>query len=101
MLAGMSATASIVANSVSDAVLLPAKALVEKGTKTYVYTDYDEKKEELGGLVQVSVGASDGENVQILEGLSQGDTYYYAYYDTLTISYTPDFNSGGNFRPGR
>lgn len=101
MLAGMSATASIVANSVSDAVLLPAKALVEKGTKTYVYTDYDEKKEELCGLVQVSVGASDGENVQILEGLSQGDAYYYAYYDTLTISYTPDFNSGGNFRPGR
>ncbi len=101
MLVGMSATASIVANSVSDAVLLPAKALVEKGTKTYVYTDYDEKKEELCGLVQVSVGASDGENVQILEGLSQGDAYYYAYYDTLTISYTPDFNSGGNFRPGR
>ena len=101
MLVGMSATASIVYESISDTVLLPAKALVEKGTKTYVYTDYDEKKEVLCSPVEVETGASDGENVQILEGLKGGETYYYAYYDTLTISYTPDFNSGGNFRPGR
>lgn len=39
----------------------------------------------------------DGETVEILEGLAQGQTYYYAYYDTLEISFTPDFGRGGLF----
>jgi len=30
-----------------------------------------------------------------LEGLVNGQTYYYAYYDTLEISFTPDFGGGG------
>ena len=28
-------------------------------------------------------------------GLTQGQTYYYAYYDTLELSNTPDFGGGG------
>ena len=39
------------------------------------------------------MGISDGENVQILTGLRENDTYYYAYYDTPLISNTPDFSS--------
>ena len=31
--------------------------------------------------------------------LELGQTYYYAYYDTLEISFTPDFGGGGNRRP--
>ena len=73
---------------------IPAKALVEQGTETIVYTSYDEEANLLGSPVTVQVGASDGETVQILEGLSLGQTYYYAYYDTLEISFTPDFGSG-------
>ena len=30
-------------------------------------------------------------------GLNAGDTYYYAYYDTLEISITPDFGGGFMF----
>ena len=37
----------------------------------------------------------DGETTEILEGLTTGQTYYYAYYDTLEISFTPDFGGGG------
>ena len=47
--------------------------------------------------MEVTVGVSDGETVQILDGITQGQTYYYAYYDTLEISYTPDFGGMGMF----
>ena len=35
----------------------------------------------------------------ILDGLDQGQTYYYAYYDTLEISFTPEFGGGEGERP--
>ena len=81
--------------TVTDAVTLPADALVEQGTKTLVYTGYDAENELLLNPVEVTVGVSDGEKVQILEGLEAGTVCWYAYYDTLQISYTPDFGSGG------
>ena len=84
--------------SIADGVLtLPADALVELGNKTVVYTGYDEETETLLDPVEVVVGKSDGENVEILEGLADGQTYYYAYYDTLEISFTPDFGGGFMF----
>ena len=95
MLSGMNATATIVLSTVSDALTIPADALTEKGNQTVVYTGYDEKKDLLLNPVTVEVGCSDGETVQILEGLTTGQTYYYAYYDTLDISFTPDFGVGG------
>ena len=95
MLVGMNASASLVLNTTVDALTIPASALVEEGTRTLVYTGYDEENECLTGPVEVTTGVSDGENVQILEGLADGDSYYYAYYDTLEISYTPDFGGGG------
>ena len=95
MLVGMNASASLVLNTTVDTLTIPASALVEEGTKTLVYTGYDEENECLTSPVEVTTGVSDGENVQILEGLADGDSYYYAYYDTLEISYTPDFGGGG------
>ena len=82
--------------TVTDVVTLPADALVEEGTKTLVYTGYDEENEKLVNPVEVTVGVSDGETVQILDGLEAGTVCWYAYYDTLQISVTPDFRSGGN-----
>ena len=76
---------------------LPAAALVEKGTRTVVYTGYDEENEQLLNPVEVTIGVSDGENVEILDGMASGETYYYAYYDTLEISNTPDFGGGMMF----
>ena len=95
MLSGMNATATIVLSTVSDVLTIPADALVEQGNQTIVYTGYDEETETLLGAVTVKVGRSDGENVEILEGLTAGQTYYYAYYDTLEVSFTPDFSGGG------
>ena len=95
MLVGMNASASLVLNTTMDTLTIPASALVEEGTKTLVYTGYDEENECLTGPVEVTTGVSDGESVQILAGLNDGESYYYAYYDTLEISYTPDFGGGG------
>ena len=97
MLAGMNATASIVLDTTQDTLTIPAEALVEMGTQTVVYTGYDEENETLIGPVTVTTGISDGLTVQILDGLNPGDTYFYAYYDTLEISYTPDFGGGSMF----
>ena len=95
MLSGMNATATIVLSTANDVLTIPADALVENGNQTVVYTGYDEKKDLLLDPVTVKVGRSDGETVEILEGLANGQTYYYAYYDTLEISFTPDFGGGG------
>ena len=97
MLSGMNATATIVLSTVNDVLTIPADALVEQGNETIVYTAYDEETETLQSPVIVKVGCSDGENVEILEGLAAGQTYYYAYYDTLEISFTPDFGGGFMF----
>ena len=95
MLSGMNATATIVLSTVSDVLTIPADALVENGNQTVVYTGYDEENNMLLNPVAVKVGCSDGETVEILEGLTSGQIYYYAYYDTLEISFTPDFGAGG------
>jgi len=94
MLSGMNATATIVLATSEDVLTVPADALVEAGNQTLVYTGYDQETDALLQPVTVRVGRSDGENVEILEGLADGQTYYYAYYDTLEISLTPDFGGG-------
>ena len=94
MLVGMNASANLVLNTTVDTLTIPAAALVEEGTRTLVYTGYNEENECLTDPVEVTTGVSDGETIQILSGLSDGDTYYYAYYDTLEISYTPNFGGG-------
>jgi len=94
MLSGMNATATIVLATSEDVLTVPADALVEAGNQTLVYTGYDQETDALLQPVTVRVGRSDGENVEILEGLADGQTYYYAYYDTLEIFLTPDFGGG-------
>ena len=95
MLSGMNATATIVLSTASDVLTIPADALVENGNQTVVYTGYDEEDDILLDPVTVKIGCSNGETVEILEGLVNGQTYYYAYYDTLEISFTPEFGAGG------
>ena len=94
MLSGMTATATIVLSTAADVLMIPADALVETGNQTVVYTGYDQETDTLLDPVTVTVGCSDGENAQILDGLADGQTYYYAYYDTLEVSFTPDFGGG-------
>ena len=108
MLSGMNATAVIPLDTTQETLILPVAALVEEGNKTFVYTGYDEKKEAFFGAVEVTVGVSDGENVQVLSGMTQGQEVFYAYYDTLVISNAAQSGNTGfggmggmGSRPGR
>lgn len=87
MLTGMTASAFITLSTEKNVLTVPAAALNDNGTETYVYTNYDEEKGILGNPVAVTVGVSDGESAQILSGLEEGTTIYYAYYDTLAVEY--------------
>ena len=85
MIDGMSSTAILDIESRESVPVIPVAALAEQGSKTVVYTALDEKTGEPTKPVTVTIGASDGEYAEILEGLSLGDTYYYSYYDTLEV----------------
>lgn len=93
MLPGMNASAYLPLQSQSVSAI-PVAALVEEGSRTIVYTGYDEKNELLTNPVAVTTGVSDGEYVQILSGLAETDTVYYAYYDTPEDSRIPDLGVG-------
>ena len=82
MLPGMTASAFIQLDNGENLLCVPATALGEENGETVLYTSYDEKNAVLGSPVPVTIGAADAEYVQILTGLSEGDTVYYAYYDT-------------------
>lgn len=86
MLPGMTATAYLTLASAENVRSIPAAALVEEGSKTLVYTGYDEKTGELTNPVEVTTGVSDGEYVQILSDLPETTTIWYAYYNTLEPS---------------
>ena len=85
MLPGMNASSLITVSTAENVLMLPAKSLTEDGLRTLVYTTYDEKTGLLGGEKEVTTGVSDGENVQILSGISEGDTVYYAYEDSIEL----------------
>lgn len=93
MLPGMNASAFLSLQS-QTVTAIPVAALVEEGEKTVVYTGYDAKTEMLINPVGVTTGVSDGEYVQILSGLTEADTVYYAYYDTLEQSRIPERGFG-------
>lgn len=84
MLPGMLSTAYISSGISTDVPSVRVAALEKDGTETIVYTSYDEEEGVLGDPVIVTLGKSDGENVEIIDGLHVGDVYYYAYYDALT-----------------
>ncbi|MCD8119974.1 MAG: HlyD family efflux transporter periplasmic adaptor subunit [Lachnospiraceae bacterium] len=93
MLSGMNATARITLEETEDILVIPVAAISEEGNRSYVYTTYDEETDTLGGLTEVETGVSDGTNVEITSGLSEGDAYYYVYTENITYS----VESGGNF----
>ncbi|MGM9589362.1 MAG: HlyD family efflux transporter periplasmic adaptor subunit [Faecousia sp.] len=89
MLPGMNASAFLTLDAANEALSIPVSALVEQDGKTIVYTACNEKEGILEKPVEVTTGLSDGEYVEILSGLSAGDTIWYAYYDTPEISNIP------------
>ena len=90
MLPGMNASAFLTLNTAENTISVPVAALVEENGQTIVYTGYNENDDVLTKPVTVTTGLSDGEYVQILSGLREGDAIYYAYYDTPEISTIPE-----------
>jgi HlyD family secretion protein len=71
---GLSAEVKVVAESASQAVTIPVEAVLYEGATPYVQRLNDAGKLE---KVYVTVGISDGNNVEIKEGLSEGDRVAY------------------------
>lgn len=86
MLPGMNASVSVILDTLEGALLVPVDALTEQDGKTYLYTAYDEKSDTFTGRTEVTTGLSDGQQVQILSGLAEGDSYCYRYLDTVNYS---------------
>ena len=93
MLAGQSASAVFTLETTENVVVVPAAALTENGSETVIYTA--KSGDTLTKPVTVTTGASDGSTVEISSGLTEGQTYYYEYYDTLELSTA--VKSGGTF----
>ncbi|HWQ79288.1 MAG TPA: efflux RND transporter periplasmic adaptor subunit [Anaerovoracaceae bacterium] len=72
---GLSAEVRVVTESAKDAVTLPVKAILYEGANSYVQR-YDEN----GKLqkVPVTVGISNGVDIEMKEGVKEGDTVVYA-----------------------
>ena len=79
MLDGMNASVSVHTGS-AEGVTIPAAALYDSGSATYVYTALDRSGTAPDGRREVTVGMSDGEMAQILSGLDEGETVWYVYY---------------------
>lgn len=77
MLPGMTAKVVISIGGVKDALIIPADALHQTSSTSYVYTSYDEQTGQFGGMVEVVAGISNSNSVEILSGLNEGDTVYY------------------------
>ncbi len=74
---GMSASAVINVEEAKDTLTIPAAAVQERKGAAFVYTKKDDQG-NLSGETEVTTGLSDGTNVQITEGLEEGDTVYYS-----------------------
>ena len=79
MLDGMNASV-VVHRGSRSALLIPSAAVHDRGSRSYVYTALDNKTGKPTGEVQVETGISDGENVEVLSGLAEGQTVFYEYY---------------------
>ena len=82
MLDGMNAMAVLTVGTTENVLWLPAEALAELGFKTVVYTGFDAKTGELTGPVEVVTGVSDGDKVEIVSGLEEGQTVWYIAYES-------------------
>ena len=100
MLPGMYSSVFITLETCETVPCVPVAALGKDGVDSILYTSYDAETGTLGDPVVVSIGVSDGENVQILEGFAAGETCYYEYFDTYVGSDSPQ-QQGRGFNFGR
>ena len=90
---GMNATATIRIDQKDDILTLPLEAVQESSGRVFIYTSMDERTGALGGEKDITTGISDGTTVEILSGLSEGDTVFFQI-KTSNTSF-----GGGGFGP--
>lgn len=107
MLPGMTASVDIRIEGVDDAILIPVDALHQTSSGYYVYTSYDEDRQEYGGRVDVVPGLSNSNYVEIKSGLKEGDAVYYTEKASLQDMFggrmygrMPEGSSGGGMNSG-
>ena len=101
MLTGMNASVTVTVSESSDCLVIPEEALHEYGNRVTVYTAYDESTGELSGETEVSTGVSNGTQVEITEGVSEGDTvYYHVSADDMSGMDTPFMMTAPGDAPG-
>ena len=87
MLTGMNAAVRVQLKENDGRLLIPLAAVQEDADGIYVCTGYDKSSDEATDPIEITTGLSDGENVEVLSGLSEDDTVYYRYADTLEYSF--------------
>jgi len=87
MLSGMNASVRIDLKQHTGILTVPVEALYEVGTKTILYTGYDEKEDALINPIEITTGYSDGDLVEITSGLAEGEQFCYRYADTIVYSF--------------
>ena len=83
MLNGMNASV-VVHRGVKSGLLLPVAAMYDRGSESFVYVAVDNKTGKPVGELPVVTGVSDGEMVEIVSGLTEGQTVFYEYYLPVT-----------------
>ena len=86
MLDGMNASCVVTVETLHDVLTVPAAALCDENGVSLMYTALSRDKTSLSEPVPVEVGFSDGETLEILSGLGEGDTVWYTVYDTPEFS---------------
>jgi multidrug efflux pump subunit AcrA (membrane-fusion protein) len=84
MLAGMNASVDIRIRSSGPVLALPAAAVQDRGSANFVYTGFDSKADSLIDPVSITAGVSDGDWVEIISGLEEGQTVWYMTYTPVS-----------------
>lgn len=98
IMAGMNATATISIATSEDVLLIPLDALQESGNEQFVLIAGDTPISEESGMGErrtVETGLSDGTNVEIISGLSEGEQIIYAESASTDSSETQSGFPGG------
>lgn len=85
MMNGMTASVDVKIEGVDNAILIPVEAVHQTSAISYVYTTYDEETQMYGGMVEVVTGLSNSSYIEIVSGLSEGDTVYYTEEETFSF----------------
>ena len=89
MLPGMYSSAFITLETRNAVPCVPVAALEQAGSDTILYTAHDPEKGTLEKPVKITIGCSDGEYVEVLDGMELGQRCYYEYYDTYQDTEAP------------